>query len=214
MPVAPQQLLDVEGYLGWLDGHPTAFPPGERFAYCNDGYAVLALIAQRASGMVFQDLVTERVLGPAGMTRSGFFRSDDLPADTAIGYVEVDGVERSNVFHLPIRGGGDGGLFTTVGDLARFWSAFWAGRIVARASVAAMIAPTSDVPEEGARYARGFWLAASGSVVKLVGGDAGVSFQTSSDPDSGRVATVLCNTTDGAWPVMKELAAALSAESD
>src|SRR5205823_9651760 len=48
----------------------------------------------------------------------------------ALGYVEVDGAWRSNVFHLPVRGSGDGGIYSTAADMSSFWLAFFAGRIV------------------------------------------------------------------------------------
>ena len=69
MPVPVHELATTEQYLAVLDGHPTKFAPGERFAYCNGGYVVLALIAERASGVPFHDLVQQRVCAPAGHGR-------------------------------------------------------------------------------------------------------------------------------------------------
>lgn len=40
-----------------LDGYPTKFPAGERF-YCNCGYRVLALLAERGTGVDYHELVT------------------------------------------------------------------------------------------------------------------------------------------------------------
>ena len=98
-----QQLATTEDYLAVLDGHQTKFAPDERFSYCNGGYVVLALLAERASGVPFHELVLERVCDPAGMGDTAFLRSDELPGRTALGYVEVDGAWRTNVFHLPVR---------------------------------------------------------------------------------------------------------------
>ena len=95
MPVPVHELATTEDYLAVLDGHPTKFAPGERFAYCNGGYVVLALIAERASGMPFHELVEQRVCRRAGMTDTAFLRSDELPGRTALGYVEVDGAWRT-----------------------------------------------------------------------------------------------------------------------
>ena len=95
-----------------LDGHPMKFEPGERFVYCNGGYVVLALIAERACGVPFHDLVEQRVCVPAGMIDTAFLRSDELPGRAALGYLEDEGL-RTNVFHLPVRGNGDGGIYTT-----------------------------------------------------------------------------------------------------
>ena len=167
-----------------LDGYPTKFPPGERFSYCNGGYVVLALIAERTSGVPFHELVLQRVCEPAGMADTAFLRSDELPGRTALGYLDVDG-DRTNVLHLPVRGAGDGGIFTTAADVAAFWTALFSGRIVSTERVAEMVRPHSDAPSHEARYGLGFWLAASGDVVELHGYDAGVSFQTDARPDDG-----------------------------
>src|SRR6185312_7747087 len=94
---------DVERFVAELDGFPQVFPPGERFAYNNGGFVVLSIVAQRASGELFHELVERTVLAPAGMTRSGFLRSDQLPGDAALGYLQNS--DRINVLHLPVRGG-------------------------------------------------------------------------------------------------------------
>ena len=91
---------------------------------------VLALIAERASGVPYHDLVAERVCAPAGMVDTEFLRSDELPGRTAVGYLDVDGHWRSNVFHLPVRGNGDGGIYTTVADVQALWAALFGGAAV------------------------------------------------------------------------------------
>ena len=205
MPVPVHELATTEQYLVVLDGHPTKFAPGERFAYCNGGYVVLALIAERASGMPFHDLVRQRVCEPAGMSDTEFLRSDELPGRTALGYLLIDGVWRTNVFHLPVRGSGDGGIYSTAADIRSLWGALFAGRIVSSDWVGEMVRPRSDVPSGSRRYGLGFWLHASTDTVMLEGCDAGVSFRTAHDPHSGLTHTVISNTTDGAWPIARYL---------
>jgi CubicO group peptidase (beta-lactamase class C family) len=206
LPVPMQELADTEQYLAVLDGFPTKFPPGERFSYCNGGYVVLALMAERASGVPYHDLVRARVCEPAGMPDTEFLRSDELPDRTATGYVPVGGGRwRSNVFHLPVRGVGDGGAYTTVADVSRFWRALFAGKIVSSTGVAEMVRPRNDVPGEPMRCGLGFFLHGSRDQVMLIGQDAGVSFMSVHDPVPGLTYTVISNTADGAWPVLKPL---------
>jgi CubicO group peptidase (beta-lactamase class C family) len=206
MPVPVHELATSEEYLAVLDGHAPKFAPGGRFAYCNSGYVVLALVAERVSGVPFHDLVVQRVCGPAGMRDTEFLRSDELPGGVALGYLAVDGGWRSNVFHLPVRGSGDGGVYTTVADIRALWSAFFAGRIVSPAWVTEMVRARSDAPSESKRYGLGFWLHASTDAVILEGMDAGVSFRTMHDPRSDTTSTVVSNTTAGAWPLARFLA--------
>ncbi len=197
-----QQLDSTEAFVAELEGFPTKFEAGERFSYCNGGFMVLALIAERASSTPYHDLVTERVLDPAGMTDTGFLRSDEPSGRMALGYLDTAG-SRTNTFHLPVRGNGDGGIYTTLADMNRFWDSLFAGRIVPDEWVGEMTQPHSEAPEEEARYGLGFWLAESGPIVRLVGADAGVSFTSSHDPTTGMTWTVISNTSDGAWPLVR-----------
>jgi CubicO group peptidase (beta-lactamase class C family) len=201
----PVHTLDTaESYLGLLDGLPAAFPAGERFAYNNSGYVLLAILAERASGTSYHDLVRTRVTAPAGMTDTAFLRSDELPGTAAIGYLAAEGL-RSNVLHLPVLGVGDGGMFATAADLSAFWGALFAGRIVSLARVDEMVRPRSDWPEEQHRYGLGFHLHETSDAVWLEGYDAGVSFLSQHWPSTGTSYTVVSNWTDGAWPLVKLL---------
>ena len=199
LPVPVHTLTETEDYLAVLDGFPTKFPPDERFSYCNGGFVVLALVAERASGMPFRELVAERVCEPAGMTDTAFLRSDELPGGAAVGYFDTEGL-RTNVLHLPVRGTGDGGAYTTAADMRRLWVAVFAGRIVSESTVRAMTSPLSDSPEARKRYGLGFWLHPTTDSVILLGADAGVSFSSLHNPHEDVTATVISNWSEGAWP--------------
>jgi CubicO group peptidase (beta-lactamase class C family) len=210
MPIPVHRLATTPDYLAVLGGHEQTSAPGERFAYNNGGFVVLALIAERASGMPFPDLVRTRVCEPAGMHHTEFLRSDEPSEGVALGYLDAESL-RTNVLHLPVLGSGDGGIYSTAADVHALWSALFAGRIVPAARVAEMVRPHSDVPSESMRYGLGFWLHRTGPAVMLIGGDAGVSFRTVHDEASGVTHTVLSNTTSGAWPVTRHLSEVLTA---
>ena len=205
MPVPVHELASTEDYVAALDGRPMTSDPGERFAYNNSGYVVLALIAERVGGSPFADLVRRRVCEPAGMRDTAFLRSDELPGRAAFGYLMVDGAWRTNVFHLPVRGSGDGGIYSTAADLSSFWNALFGGRIVSSDLVDELVRPHSEAPAHSQRYGLGFWLHASTAAVGLEGYDAGVSFRSVHDPRARITHTVISNTTDGAWPLARHL---------
>ncbi len=202
MPVPVHELVTTDDYLAILDGHPTKFAPGERFAYCNSGYVILALIAERVSGRSFHDLVDERVCGPAGMADTSFLRSDSLPGRAALGYLDDDGLT-TNVFHLPVRGSGDGGIYTTAADVRAFWDSLMAGRIVSPGTVTEMTHPRSDVAD-GSRYGLGFWLG-PGDAVSIHGFDTGVGFVSVHDPSRQLTSSVMSNKSRGAWPCSRRV---------
>lgn len=198
LPIPSHELATTEGYLQVLDGYPMKFAPGERFSYSNGGYVVLALIAERVSRTPFHDLVVERVCRPARMPDTEFLRSDELPGRAALGYLEPDGL-RTNVLHLPVRGSGDGGIYSTASDIHAFWDALFAGTIVSNEWVDEVVRPRSDGPAPW-RYGLGFWLR-GGDVVALEGYDAGVSFRSTCHRAERLAYSVLSNTSEGAWPV-------------
>jgi CubicO group peptidase (beta-lactamase class C family) len=202
---APNSALDsTPAYLAVLAGWPAKFAPGERFSYCNSGFVVLAVLAERAAGAPFADLVAERVLRPAGMASTGYLRSDALPGDAAIGYLD-DG--RTNVFAVPVLGSGDGGAYTTVADVRAFWTALVSGAILPPEEVRRMTTATSTDTGFPLDYGMGLWLGTDGATLVLEGADLGVSFRSVHTVASDRTATVVSNTSAGAWPLARQLAA-------
>ena len=196
--------VTTENYLPALAGFPQKLPPGAGFSYCNSGYVVLALLAERASGKPYVDLVDERVCRPAGLAATAFLRSDELPGDVARGYLSAEGL-RTNVLHLPVRGTGDGGIYTTVDDVHRLWRALLAGDLVAPDLVALMRRPQGDELDEGRLYGLGLWLDPDSDLLMMEGMDAGVSFFSEHRPSPGITWSVIANTGDGAWPMVRLL---------
>ncbi|GAA1039212.1 serine hydrolase domain-containing protein [Virgisporangium ochraceum] len=200
----PVHVLDrTEAFLAELDGYPTVFAAGERFAYNNGGFVVLALILERVSGVPFHDLVHARVFAPAGMADTAYLRSDELPPNTALGYLHADGL-RTNVLHLPVRGNGDGGAYSTAADLSTFWRALFAGKLVSPELVENLVRRHSDKAWLDMAYGLGFWLRPDGKV-QLEGSDAGVSFRSVHDRETATTWTFMSNWTDGAWPVARQV---------
>jgi len=208
LPIPVHELATTEGYVRVLEGHRQKFQPGARFSYCNGGYVVLALISERVTGTPFHDLVGQRVCEPASMSNTAFLRSDELAGSVARGYLSEQGL-RTNVLHLPVRGNGDGGIYTTMADIHLLWRAMFGGLIVSPESLGEMIRPHSEVTADSMRYGLGFWLDGSRDTVSLEGYDAGVSFRSVHDPETEITHTVVSNTPEGAWPITKLLDAAL-----
>jgi CubicO group peptidase (beta-lactamase class C family) len=99
------------------------FEPGDDYLYSNSGYWLLGQIVERVSGQSLRQFAHERIFEPLGMTRSHFH--DDARAivrGRAMSY-SADG---RGGFRLAYLGNfdkvGAGGLYTTLGDLAR-WDA-------------------------------------------------------------------------------------------
>ncbi|GCD20019.1 serine hydrolase [Cellulomonas algicola] len=209
LDVPVHTLVSPEDYLPVLARVVPEHPPGGPLEYRNAAFVLLSLLAQRASGVPFHDLVRQRVLRPAGMSRTDFLRSDELPADAAIGYVRVGDAWRSHVLHLPVVAGGDGGAYTTAADMERFWDALLGGRILPPDLLAQATTPHATTHGGEYAYGLGLWLPPEApGVVQLEGEDAGVSFWSAHRParaGAGPEATVTVagTTARAAWPVAR-----------
>ena len=187
LTVPAQDLATTEQYLAVLDGHPAKFPPGERFSYCNGGYVVLALIAERVSGAAFPPARAERVCGPAGMRDTEFLRSDELPGRTALGYLPIEG--RVEDERVPPAGRGQRGWRDL---LHRRGHQRLLAVAVHRQDRACRVGGRNGAPpQRRARRSRCVTALASGSAgrastVILEGFDAGVSFRSVHDPRVSR----------------------------
>ena len=193
---------------------PMQFDSGARFSYSNSGFIVLGLILEAVHRRSYAECVRDAVFAPAGMEASGFFASDALPPDTAVGYIEnSDATFRSNVFAIPVVGGPDGGAYTCVDDLVRFWRATFDGTLLRKPTAAAMRATKIGPTCEDLEYSLGFWRTdawGSETWFVLLGSDPGVSFASGYCPASGDLFAILSNTGDGAWGVLRELRATIA----
>lgn len=196
LDVPVHQLQGPEDFVPILNRHRQTHPPGVRFVYNNSGYMMLALVIERLAGRSYHDEVRRRVFEPAAMASTDFLRSDRLPAGAALGYL-ADG--RSNIFHLPVIGTGDGGAYTTGPDMMRFWQALLAGRIVGPSLVHRMTTVHNTHPPE--YYGLGFWIAPDRTTVQLEGMDAGVSLRSGANPISGLRYCLIANKSADVWPL-------------
>jgi CubicO group peptidase (beta-lactamase class C family) len=129
---------DEEELLAGLADAEQVLPPSTAWHYSNLAYALLGHVVSRVSGTPLQDYVRERLLAPLGLARTTWGPGEGAALPY---FVEPysDGVQREPVLELGGKGG-ESGLYSTVGDLAR-WGSFLADpdeSVLAPASVAEM----------------------------------------------------------------------------
>lgn len=201
LSIPVRNLFSPLDYIPLLEEKSQKFPPGSRTCYSNGGYVILSIIVETLASTSFHEFVEERIFNAAGMTRSGFFRSDSLPDDTAFGYVSDKDFLKTNIFNLPIIGSGDGGAYSTVSDFDRFWHNLKSGEILSLQTLAPFV--KAQHPLEDQWYGFGFWIDKDLDRIELCGYDAGVSFYSSTSRQSEDTFTIISNTSKGAWPITK-----------
>lgn len=108
---------------------PLLGPAGAESVYSSAGYSVLARVAELATGRTFQDLLAERVFGPAGMSATCDAVGRELIPSRAKPYASVPG----GVVHTPLEEPsflvGAGSVHSTPRDLFRLVRAVVDGRL-------------------------------------------------------------------------------------
>jgi len=112
-------------------------PPGQRHAYSNAGYSLLAAVVEVASGQSFETFLRERLFRPAGMSTSGYFFTGRDEGRLARGYEGGEdwgiGAEKAAA-----TGGdfwnllGNGGVHSTVGDMYKWMDALQKGKVLSK----------------------------------------------------------------------------------
>lgn len=203
-------------FLPMFQVEPMKFSPGERFSYSNAGFILLAMIIEQQSGQPFTDYIQEHIFARAGMADCGYFALDQLPARTAYGYIESgEGTWRTNVYSIPIVGGGDGGAFVTAPDMGRFWDALLGHRLLSPAITQTMLQPrvSADDPPGDTYYGYGIWLNKTGDTVTDyygVGADPGVAFVSRYNVRRDLQVTIIGNTEEAVWPLSRAIRAAMA----
>ena len=193
-------------FLPLFAARPMKFAPGARWSYNNAGYIVLGLVVEQVSGMAFPQYVAEHIFNRCGMTDSGYFAMDRLPARTAYGYIATDdGGWRTNIYAVPIIGGPDGGVFITVDDMARFWDAFLDNRLVSQTITERMVQPhcVAETMGKDIYYGYGVYMERQAEITAryfIMGGDPGVGFYSGIYPQKSIRFTLTANATGVRWP--------------
>jgi CubicO group peptidase (beta-lactamase class C family) len=107
---------------------PLQFTPGEKWAYTQTNYALLARIVERLTGKPLEALLQERLFAPLQM-RETFFASAARPCATNYSAAPGSGVSVRHLDFPPFVHAA-GGLCSSVGDLVRWNLALDAGKVL------------------------------------------------------------------------------------
>ena len=128
--------------------------PGEQYTYSDVGYFLLGLIVQQASGMPYREFMQTRIFTPVGMSHTYILDQAAIHPHEARGYTLNEGqlvnIRRVWNYEIPSHYG----VFSTVGDLARWDSVLYTDQILSEESKALMWSPMTL--NDGHPYPYGF----------------------------------------------------------
>ncbi|MEC3884769.1 serine hydrolase domain-containing protein [Halobacillus sp. HZG1] len=198
------KMENLEDFLPMFVNKEKMFEPGERFHYNNAGFIVLGLVVEAVANQSYVTYVTENIFKAAGMQDAGHYRLDQLPGNTALGYIQKDGVIKTNVYDVPVVGGSDGGAFVTGPDMTVFWEALLGGKLMGADHVERLLTKHIKV-KSSTSYGYGLWLddVKEQTVYHVMGYDPGVQFHSCVYPEQQAIVTVLSNKGGGAFKIVQ-----------
>jgi CubicO group peptidase (beta-lactamase class C family) len=122
-PPRPLTTPEPDAWMARLGELPLLAQPGERWLY-SAGSQVLGVLAARAGGAPFEDVMRERVLAPLDMRDTAFHAKDTKRLATAYeshdGQLTMTDPPEGQWANPPRFPDGSGGLVSTAGDLLAF----------------------------------------------------------------------------------------------
>jgi CubicO group peptidase (beta-lactamase class C family) len=160
--------------------HQTYFPPGTNYRYSDTGYSLLSLIVAKASGRDFASFLRERIFLPLGMQNTVAYEEGvSTVAHRAYGYSESTAKTaesnpmpaRSDSAHSGPNGWhswvrtdqsltsavlGDGGVYSSIEDLAKWDQALYGGGPLNSESLRLAFTPATQTDDPNVRYGFGW----------------------------------------------------------
>lgn len=135
----------------------TYFVPGSSYRYSNSGYALLALIVEKASRTSFASFLAQRIFTPLGMTQTvAHEEGTSVVSARAYGYTKrpagwlrKDQSTTSAVL-------GDGGIYSSIDDMAKWDAAWYDSRLLTEESRRLALMPHTATDEAAVRYGYGW----------------------------------------------------------
>ena len=184
---------------------PMQYPPGDHLHYNSGGFVILALIMEILTGMPFDDYLKEKVFTPCGMASTAYQEYDRPEPNTANVYI-LD-LERggyyTNIYSSTAKGMGDGGAFTTVGDLERFWLGLYGGKLIGPELLEEMTKP--QTPE--CCYGYGLWMEKLDGryIPHFEGGEPGIACFSTYDAERELLINLITNKDSNIWRLNREI---------
>lgn len=183
------------------------FEPGSRTRYTNTGMLVLGKVIEKVSGQSYFDYVRENIYKPAGMLNTDCYELDHVNHNLAVGYNKRfadSGVEfTNNIFAHVLRGGPQGGGYSTIEDLLKFDIALRSNKLVGADYVKLLLSAKPEMKSPD--YGYGFAIDLDLNIAGHGGGFTGISANLDMFLGTGWTAVVMSNYSHGADPIVSKI---------
>jgi CubicO group peptidase (beta-lactamase class C family) len=156
-PSLTRQLKDADVLTLLESQNRSYFAPGTAYRYSNSAYVLLGLIVEKVSGRSFRDFLSERIFQPLGMRNTvAHVEGRTVIKHRAYGHshekgewVRTDQSQTSATL-------GDGGIYSSIDDLARWDAALYDGRLLKPETWAMAFTPATPTDDPTVEYGFGW----------------------------------------------------------
>ena len=139
----------------------TQFAPGSKWQYSNSGYCMLAMVIEKISGKTYSEFLKERIFVPLQMTNSiAYVKGKNEIPNRAFGHTADGTTFRETDQSSTSATLGDGGVYTSLADLAKWDAALAARSLLSEAEMRPALTPVhpsaSPAQENGHSVSYGF----------------------------------------------------------
>ena len=151
--VSDQQVLEMLSA-----DHDSYFEPGSAYRYSNTAYVLLGLVIERASGQTLPAFLKQRIFTPLGMDNTLLYEHHRGPGvpHRAFGYSFIHGAWQRTDQSLTSATRGDGGIYSSIHDLAKWDAALYDDRLLSDESRKLAFTPHVQVTGEPYEASYGF----------------------------------------------------------
>ena len=133
------------------------FAPGSSYRYSNSGYVLLASIVERASGEKFSSFLGRRIFEPLQMAQTVAHEEGiSVISNRAYGYRASGSSWLRADQSLTSATLGDGGIYSSIRDLARWDAALYGERLLRADSLKLAVTPAVQTDDPAVRYGYGW----------------------------------------------------------
>lgn len=176
--------------IGKIAPHQLLFAPGEKTAYSNSNYLLLARIIEKVSGEEYETFMEKRILTKIGLDHTGFDSYQKIIPHRASGMTFFHEEPAFADYADMTVASGAGEMYSTVADLAKWYQAVRDNKLITKESTKEMLTPFIK------DYALGWFVSQTdfGEMIHHGGSIEGFRSRIAFYPESDSLIVILSNT--------------------
>jgi len=136
-----RQDFSHDEFIKFASEAPPDFEPGENIRYSNTGYYLLGMVIEKVTGKSYAQFLAERIFQPLDMQATRRDSSSEIIPNRVSGYEYEVATLRNAQFTSDTWAYSEGGIISSIADLAKWDAALYSHKILKSSSIEQMWTP-------------------------------------------------------------------------